>query len=83
MKSDNMQINLPNIGYSSLATLAKMLDINRTTLRRWYNSGKFPEPIYLNGKPRFDNQAVLKWAENHAMDCQNHKAQTKNKLLSK
>ena len=60
-----------------------MLDVSRTTLRRWYNSGKFPEPIYMNGKPRFDNKKVLEWAESQAMDCQTHKAQVKDKLLSR
>ncbi len=29
--------------------LEKLLGRNRLTLRRWWTSGKFPEPVKLNG----------------------------------
>ncbi|HHT9911421.1 TPA: helix-turn-helix transcriptional regulator [Legionella pneumophila] len=32
-----------------ITDLEKLLGRNRLTLRRWWTSGKFPEPIKLNG----------------------------------
>ncbi|WP_133127717.1 helix-turn-helix transcriptional regulator [Legionella nagasakiensis] len=32
-----------------ITDLEKLIGRNRLTLRRWWTSGKFPEPIKLNG----------------------------------
>ncbi|MCC5791464.1 MAG: AlpA family phage regulatory protein [Legionellaceae bacterium] len=32
-----------------ITDLEKLLGRNRWTLRRWWTSGKFPEPVKLNG----------------------------------
>lgn len=34
------------------------LKIDRTTLYRWLNSGKFPEPININGKKRWPSSLI-------------------------
>lgn len=47
MPANNNQKNLQQILF--INDLEKVLGRNRLTLRRWWTSGKFPEPIKLNG----------------------------------
>lgn len=50
-------------GSSRIIPTAKLLGIHQHTLRRWWNAGKFPKPIYLNGLPVFKNADILAWLD--------------------
>lgn len=53
-------------GYTRLTPLAKILTVHPQTIRRWWNTGKFPEPKRLHGMLLFANDEVLAWLDENA-----------------
>ena len=43
--------------------VASLLNVDRTTLWRWYTQGAFPKPIKIGGASRFKRADVLAWIE--------------------
>jgi len=52
----------PN-GYTTLANTAKLYDVSTSTLRRYWQKGKFPKPIILFSKNYFRNSDLLEFNE--------------------
>lgn len=50
----------PN-GYTTLANTAKLYDVSTSTLRRYWQKGKFPKPIILFSKNYFKNSDLLEF----------------------
>ena len=50
-------------GQSRIKPTADLIGVHHQTLRRWWQAGKFPKPININGILLFKNADVLAWLE--------------------
>ena len=44
-----------------IADLEQRLNVDRSTIFRWYKTGRFPEPTYLDDRRVWPLDAVLAW----------------------
>lgn len=52
-------------GFLTHRTVARLLDIDTETLRKWIKQGKFPRPITENGQTLFYKES---WIDHHLKD---------------
>jgi predicted DNA-binding transcriptional regulator AlpA len=49
--------------YIRLKRLARLLDVHPKTVERWVREGKFPQPTYVAGLPRWREAEVMVYLE--------------------
>lgn len=62
-QNENIEGLHPN-GLTSVPSAAKLYDVHHSTLRRWWESGKFPLPVKQGDKNYFRNSELLEYNEN-------------------
>ena len=55
-------------GQSRIKPTAKLIGVHHQTLRRWWNSGRFPKPIEVNGILLFENKDILNFLQKKSFD---------------
>ncbi|WP_333613679.1 helix-turn-helix transcriptional regulator [Psychrobacter sp.] len=58
-------------GQTRVRPAADLIGVNYQTLRRWWQTDKFPKPININGILLFRNSDLLAWLEGHQADNDN------------
>lgn len=51
------------VQYLSAGDLEKRFTVNRSTLWRWYQKEKFPQPKYINNRRVWDLKEVEQWEQ--------------------
>ena len=65
------QLNIPPI--AQISHVEEMTGFHRSTLRRWWEEGKFPRPQKLNGTTLvWSTQIVIQWIEENIKGDANH-----------
>jgi prophage regulatory protein len=65
------QLNIPKI--AQISHVEEMTGFHRSTLRRWWDEGKFPRPQKLNGSTLvWSTQTVIQWIEENTQRGADH-----------
>ena len=55
-------------GQTRVRAAADLVGVNYQTLRRWWQTDKFPKPIDINGILLFKNSDLLAWLASHQVN---------------